>query len=599
MTNKNKKITRLVNAADTDPTDQFEIIPTLTEPVNGPSDLLESNEKTYDIEHDGDNLRDKSKADLLAILRSRSRNIEELKFQLEQALGRRRGLEKELEVREEITSTINSDIDDARKQLRDAAVELETLNTDYQLLRQAYTNADVLAKELGEEMRQTRATAELKDQRIDELERSLASSKSELADLRLYIDGRKRRWDEHELRLAEIQEQLLVSRRDCATLETDAAGREQVLAGLRQELQETGESLQASATDLERLKEENRELKSALHTDAEREIRRCRDRIAMQSGELAARAQELQGLRKDNERFEAYANILRQQLQDQAGTARQSTSECQKLEAGLEAASKLIDDLSQRLEDANGETQALARAKQELQDHFDNEIRQIRFELSDAQRTIADQDTVNEQLASDLIDNQGFRLALETHLGDLEKRKDRQIEKLSRRLGKAEDLLADNERKLRIKDGAIADLMKELGNRSGTVEFGIELESALKKIDGHRREEQRVRRRGERDHRVARLLIGNADGKELRFPLFRNRLTIGRTPHNDIQLDMRFISRRHAVIATDNNKTRIIDWGSRNGVFVNKQRVTEKILDSGDVITIGLTNLRYEERPKR
>ena len=58
------------------------------------------------------------------------------------------------------------------------------------------------------------------------------------------------------------------------------------------------------------------------------------------------------------------------------------------------------------------------------------------------------------------------------------------------------------------------------------------------------------------------------------------------------------MSRRHAVIATDNGRTRVIDWGSRNGVYVNEQRVTERILQSGDVITIGLTSLRYEERPK-
>ena len=62
---------------------------------------------------------------------------------------------------------------------------------------------------------------------------------------------------------------------------------------------------------------------------------------------------------------------------------------------------------------------------------------------------------------------------------------------------------------------------------------------------------------------------------------------------------MTFVSRRHAVIATDDNVTRIIDLGSRNGVYVNKKRITEKFLRSGDVITIGLTHLRYEERAKR
>ncbi len=103
-------------------------------------------------------------------------------------------------------------------------------------------------------------------------------------------------------------------------------------------------------------------------------------------------------------------------------------------------------------------------------------------------------------------------------------------------------------------------------------------------------------RKGER---VTRQLIGSADGQELSFPLFRNRLSIGRTRLNDIQLDLRFVSRRHAVIAIDDNVTRIIDLGSRNGVYVNKKRITEKFLRSGDIITIWLTHLRYEERAKR
>ena len=90
-----------------------------------------------------------------------------------------------------------------------------------------------------------------------------------------------------------------------------------------------------------------------------------------------------------------------------------------------------------------------------------------------------------------------------------------------------------------------------------------------------------------KDYHAFEMLIGNAEGKELRFPLFKERLTIGRTPHNDIQLNLRYVSRRHAVIATDQNGTRVIDWGSRNGLYVNQKRVTEHFLSSGDEITMG------------
>ena len=99
--------------------------------------------------------------------------------------------------------------------------------------------------------------------------------------------------------------------------------------------------------------------------------------------------------------------------------------------------------------------------------------------------------------------------------------------------------------------------------------------------------------------RIARLLVGRIDKQELRFPLFKDRLTIGRTQQNDIQLKAQYISRRHAVVQTEGEATRVIDWGSKNGVYVNSKRVKEHFLQHGDVLTIGNAKFRYEERPIR
>jgi pSer/pThr/pTyr-binding forkhead associated (FHA) protein len=62
---------------------------------------------------------------------------------------------------------------------------------------------------------------------------------------------------------------------------------------------------------------------------------------------------------------------------------------------------------------------------------------------------------------------------------------------------------------------------------------------------------------------------------------------------------MYYVSRRHAVISTDHGQTRVIDWGSKNGVFVNGVQVTERILKSGDTVSIGTAEFRYEERVMR
>lgn len=240
----------------------------------------------------------------------------------------------------------------------------------------------------------------------------------------------------------------------------------------------------------------------------------------------------------------------------------------------------------------------LAASRETLQADMEREVRQIRFELTSAQETIADQESINEKLASDLVDNQEFREALESHLGDIEKESQKTIRSLENQIDKLRVKKEDYERKIRIKDGAIADLMRELADQACEDDPAAELEAALQKMDAYRPPVNAGRSKREQG-RLARQLIGSADGQELRFPLFKDRLTIGRTTHNDIQLDKRFVSRRHAVIATDNDQARVIDWGSRNGVYVNKKRVTEKILERGDVITIGHTNLRYEERAKR
>ena len=53
------------------------------------------------------------------------------------------------------------------------------------------------------------------------------------------------------------------------------------------------------------------------------------------------------------------------------------------------------------------------------------------------------------------------------------------------------------------------------------------------------------------------------------------------------------------MVKTDGESTRVIDWGSKNGVYVNSKQVTEHFLKNGDIVTIGDAHFRYEERPKR
>jgi len=79
----------------------------------------------------------------------------------------------------------------------------------------------------------------------------------------------------------------------------------------------------------------------------------------------------------------------------------------------------------------------------------------------------------------------------------------------------------------------------------------------------------------------------------------KKRISIGRTPDNDIVLDNRGVSRKHAQIEFNNNSALIIDNESLNGTFVNNRKITEEVLKDNDVINIGkFTLLYHQDAPK-
>jgi len=80
----------------------------------------------------------------------------------------------------------------------------------------------------------------------------------------------------------------------------------------------------------------------------------------------------------------------------------------------------------------------------------------------------------------------------------------------------------------------------------------------------------------------------------------KKRISIGRTQDNDIVLDNKAVSRKHALIEFDENSALILDNESLNGTFVNNQKITEEVLKDNDQITIGKFNLHYHrDTPKQ
>lgn len=92
---------------------------------------------------------------------------------------------------------------------------------------------------------------------------------------------------------------------------------------------------------------------------------------------------------------------------------------------------------------------------------------------------------------------------------------------------------------------------------------------------------------------MAKLILSMDNLVLKEIPLTKERTTIGRKPHNDIQIDNLAISGEHAVVITILNDSFLEDMGSTNGTFVNGQSIKKHFLQNGDTIELGKYRLKY------
>jgi len=89
-------------------------------------------------------------------------------------------------------------------------------------------------------------------------------------------------------------------------------------------------------------------------------------------------------------------------------------------------------------------------------------------------------------------------------------------------------------------------------------------------------------------------LILSMDGLVLKeIQLTKERMTIGRKPHNDIQIDNLAISGEHATIMTILDDSFLEDLNSTNGTVVNGQQIKKHFLQNNDVIELGKYKLKF------
>lgn len=504
-----------------------------------------------------------------------------------------------------LVSVSNDDSVEEADALADAVRELETLRAEL------HSEAEKVA---GLE-----ADLKARDEEHSSLEQRHKALTEELADLRTTDVDHVAALEKAEVELRARQDYLQTASEEITGLLTKIA-----------EQDKTRTQLDEQYAELQRQVEEQRSSiaeKDAALEAATRELENARREPQTSSGEdppeiaLAnSSGSDIGELQAQIARTEDYADTLRQTLNDLTASYDEVVLQRDRTSRSLERMTKQNAKLSEEIAKADlsiAETQAAIEQQQteqratldHLQADYETDIDKLRSELSEAQDALTEATDTNEGLAADLMHAQKIKDDLESALSDSEERAKDRIEELEKEVRLLTRTSEDFEHKLDTRSTAIHALLGELAKKSERLDSISEIEAVVREIDDRMPNrpddesapeeipsEDHIVLAGDDTDRRLRAMIATVGNKVLRFPLFKDRVTIGRTKENDIRLKTSYVSRQHAVVLIENDCTRVIDSGSRNGVFVNSRRIKEHALSNGDVVTVGDAKLRYVER---
>jgi len=93
------------------------------------------------------------------------------------------------------------------------------------------------------------------------------------------------------------------------------------------------------------------------------------------------------------------------------------------------------------------------------------------------------------------------------------------------------------------------------------------------------------------------LVLKPGEPGEREFSLADGTHVIGRAEENSVYVPYRNLSRRHAEIQVRGDSVVVRDLGSKNGTFVNGERVETRALGYGDVVACGGASFEIRQRP--
>nr|WP_231993967.1 FHA domain-containing protein [Mycobacterium sp. 852002-50816_SCH5313054-b] len=93
------------------------------------------------------------------------------------------------------------------------------------------------------------------------------------------------------------------------------------------------------------------------------------------------------------------------------------------------------------------------------------------------------------------------------------------------------------------------------------------------------------------------LIVKQGPNAGSQFLLLQPIMSAGRHPASDIFLDDITVSRRHAEFRRENGQFRLVDLGSLNSTYLNREAVDSAVLANGDEIQIGNFRLVFLTGP--
>ena len=240
-----------------------------------------------------------------------------------------------------------------------------------------------------------------RDAAITELRSDLKNRSETINRLQYDIEQLRAKWTglETEIKAREdltdsLNNELRDSTKKLERKEKLLKKRDQAIKSLKAEIRDRNDeygSLQATVIHRDQQIEE---LQENLAADRSDEAEQDRQRLELQIGKIASAESTIIELRGQISRTESYADTLRQKLQDKTADTSKAEDTRESLRLSMTRTTEKLAELTAEFSEEKASNESLTKELGGIKDAHEEEIRMIRFELGEAQETVAQHELV-------------------------------------------------------------------------------------------------------------------------------------------------------------------------------------------------------------